>query len=84
MVQKSFTDDTAVIYGVISQGHICAMKNVPGINTRVTRFIDWIKKRMSLPTPPPTMITTTTITTTTITTTQTTTSTKTSKGEPDI
>ena len=50
VVQKSFTDDTAVIYGVISHGYSCASKNVPGINTRVTRYVDWIKKRMLLPT----------------------------------
>ena len=59
VVQKSFSDDTAVIYGVISHGHKCALENKPGVNTRVTRYIDWIKKRMSLPTQPATIITTT-------------------------
>ena len=59
VVQKSFSDDTAVIYGVISHGHKCALENKPGVNTRVTRYIDWIKKRMSLPKPPATIITTT-------------------------
>ena len=65
-----------MIYGVISQGHKCAVRNVPGINTRVTRYVDWIKKRMSLPTPPTTTVTTTTQTTATTT--------KTSKGESDM
>ena len=76
MVQKSFTDNTAVIYGVISHGYKCAIENVPGINTRVTKYVDWIKKRMSLlPTPPPP---------TTLTTTPTTTTSKITKGESDI
>ena len=56
MVQKSFTDDTAVIYGVISHGKGCAFANLPGINTRVTKYINWIKERMSLPTPPTTIM----------------------------
>ena len=57
VVLKSFTDDTAVIYGIVSGGHQCGLENVPGFYTRVTRFIDWIKKRMSSP-PPPTKTTT--------------------------
>ena len=49
VVQKSFTDDTAVIYGIVSGGHKCALENVPGFYTRVTRFVGWIKERMSTP-----------------------------------
>ena len=56
VVLKSFTDNTAVIYGIVSGGHQCGLENVPGFYTRVTRFVDWIKKRMSSP---PTTTTTT-------------------------
>ena len=58
VVPKSLTDDTALIYGIVSGGHQCALENVPGFYTRVTRFVDWIKKRMS--SPPTTTISTTT------------------------
>ena len=61
VVLKSSTDDTAVIYGIVSGGHQCHLENVPGFYTRVTRFVDWIKKRMSSP---PTTTTTTSTTTT--------------------
>jgi secreted trypsin-like serine protease len=60
VVPKSFTDDTAVIYGIVSGGHECALENVPGFYTRVTRFVDWIKKRLSSPPTTTTISTTTT------------------------
>ncbi|KAM9847501.1 hyaluronan-binding protein 2 [Aulostomus maculatus] len=43
--------DAHVIYGLVSWGDQCGLKNKPGVYTRVTHFLNWIKSKIQAPSP---------------------------------
>lgn len=46
VVQKSSSDDTAVVIGITSFGKGCGQAGFPGVYAYVPRFLQWIQARM--------------------------------------
>ena len=46
MAPRSLNDHSAVVFGITSWGHYCAINGIPGVYTRVTEFLGWIRSHM--------------------------------------
>ena len=47
VIPQSDSDDTAIVYGIVSWGRGCGLEEGPGIYTRVSNYNSWIQTNMN-------------------------------------